>query len=205
MHGSYILLFHIISCLDNLHLWSYEYNIIDIKGCALWDMIIMLVLFQCQVANVGQILVMLLGRWLDAKQGCIDICIIYIWYTVCVLYLQYITYVLSVTIIYHIPIYLISHIYMISIVYSHLSARKMPCSGWISSTVHHYYFFGYFNQVLTVRTSLSDLSRSPLFTYLYIYIYTHISIHIAMYLKQKVFSIDPLEIFAFLICLMAAG
>lgn len=102
-------LYLLILCLDNLHLWSYEYSIIDIKRCALWDMIVMLVLFQCQVANVGQILVMLLGRWLDANQGCINM---YIWYTVFVFYLHHIIYVLSVTIIYYIRIYRISHAYL---------------------------------------------------------------------------------------------
>ena len=132
MKGWFIFFYYIL-CFDNLHLSIFQYNILDIKGCGLSDMIVRLLLFQCQVANVWQILVMLLGRWLDAIQGCINM---YIWYTVFILYLHCI-YSLRTQCNNHIPytdISFISHAYIHDIVYPHLSARKMPCSGWNSST-----------------------------------------------------------------------
>lgn len=135
--------------------------------------------------------------------GCLARLYKYVWYTVFVLYLHYIVYVLSVTIIYHIPIYLISHayIYMISIVYSHLSARKMPCSGWNYST--SLLLVWYFNQELTVRTCLFALPLSlPLFSY--IHIYTCFDTHSYVF-KTKGVQYWPFGIFDFLICLMAAG
>ena len=100
----------------------------------------------------------------------------YIWYTVCVLYLHYIFYVLSVIFIYHIRISYITckniHIYDIYSIFTFVSSEN--AMFWVKFQYGtSLLLFWYFNQVLTVRTCLSDLSRS-------------ICIRVDVYLKQRV-------------------
>lgn len=134
-----VYFFYYILCFDNLHLSIFQYNILDIKGCGLSDMIVRLLLFQCQVANVWQILVMLLGRWLDAIQGCINM---YIWYTVFILYLHCI-YSLRTQCNNHIPYTDISYI---TCIYTWYSISTFVSSEnamfWVKfQYIIHYYFF----------------------------------------------------------------
>ncbi len=83
--------------------------------------------------------------------------------------------------------------YVIFKLYTHLSARKIPCSGRNCST--QLLLFWYSNQMLTFRTCLSALSPSPS---PYIYIYTYFDTHTYVF-KTKGVQYWPVGILAFLI------